>query len=129
MRSRPVPHAYRVFFRHIGLDPDATRTPVEAAAMDRLLRGRYDAGGRVGLRLVCGHRHVAVDAEGAVQVERAGCDRDSEKPEQGSQGDDGIEGAKRLLSRGIRAWAAASIALAGAGLRCAKPAAITRAMG
>jgi DNA/RNA-binding domain of Phe-tRNA-synthetase-like protein len=39
MRQRPIPHAYRVFFRHIGLDPDVTRTPVEAAAVDRLLRG------------------------------------------------------------------------------------------
>jgi DNA/RNA-binding domain of Phe-tRNA-synthetase-like protein len=47
MRSRPVPHAYRVFFRHIGLDPDATRTPVEAAAMERLMRGTYDAGSLV----------------------------------------------------------------------------------
>lgn len=39
LRQRPVPHAYRVFFRHIGLDPDVTRTPVEAAAAERLLRG------------------------------------------------------------------------------------------
>ena len=54
MRSRPVPHAYRVFFRHIGLDPDATRTPVEAAAMDRLVRGSYDAGGRVANALLLG---------------------------------------------------------------------------
>ncbi len=39
LRQRPVPHAYRVFFRHIGLDPDVTLTPVEAAAAERLLRG------------------------------------------------------------------------------------------
>ena len=31
MRERPIPWAYRVFFRQIGLDPDHTRTPVEAA--------------------------------------------------------------------------------------------------
>ena len=39
LRQWPIPHAYRVFYRHIGLDPDVTRTPVEAAAVERLLRG------------------------------------------------------------------------------------------
>jgi DNA/RNA-binding domain of Phe-tRNA-synthetase-like protein len=43
MRQAPVPWAYRVFFRHIGLDPDITRTPVEQAALDRLLRGEFRA--------------------------------------------------------------------------------------
>ena len=47
LRRRPVPHAYRVFFRHIGLDPDTTRTPVEAAAMERLMRGGFAAKGRL----------------------------------------------------------------------------------
>lgn len=41
MRTKPIPHAYRVFFRHIGLDPDTHRTPVEEAAVERLLRGRF----------------------------------------------------------------------------------------
>jgi DNA/RNA-binding domain of Phe-tRNA-synthetase-like protein len=41
MRREPVPAAYRVFFRHIGLDPDAQRTPAEAAALDRLVRGGF----------------------------------------------------------------------------------------
>lgn len=41
MRQEPVPWAYRVFFRHIGLDPDAERTPLEAVAMERLLRGGF----------------------------------------------------------------------------------------
>jgi hypothetical protein len=27
LRRRPIPHAYRVFFRHIGLDPDVDRIP------------------------------------------------------------------------------------------------------
>ena len=31
LRTRPVPRAYRVFFRHVGLDPDVERTPVEQA--------------------------------------------------------------------------------------------------
>jgi DNA/RNA-binding domain of Phe-tRNA-synthetase-like protein len=29
LRERPIPWAYRVFFRQIGLDPDRTHTPVE----------------------------------------------------------------------------------------------------
>ena len=41
MRQAPVPWAYRVFYRHIGLDPDADRTPVEAAALQRLLAGAF----------------------------------------------------------------------------------------
>jgi DNA/RNA-binding domain of Phe-tRNA-synthetase-like protein len=41
MRQKPVPWAYRVFYRHVGLDPDAERTPVEAAALRRLIDGRF----------------------------------------------------------------------------------------
>lgn len=41
MRERPIPWAYRVFFRHIGLDPDETRTPVEQLALDRLHDGAF----------------------------------------------------------------------------------------
>lgn len=41
MRQDPVPWAYRVFYRHIGLDPDADRTPVEAAALERLIKGAF----------------------------------------------------------------------------------------
>jgi DNA/RNA-binding domain of Phe-tRNA-synthetase-like protein len=41
MRERPIPWAYRVFFRQIGLDPDRTRTPVEQLALERLHDGAY----------------------------------------------------------------------------------------
>jgi DNA/RNA-binding domain of Phe-tRNA-synthetase-like protein len=41
LRQRPVPHAYRVCFRHVGLDPDATRAPIEAAAIERLVQGGF----------------------------------------------------------------------------------------
>jgi DNA/RNA-binding domain of Phe-tRNA-synthetase-like protein len=41
LRQRPVPWAYRVFFRHIGLDPDQHRTPVEALALERLQAGGF----------------------------------------------------------------------------------------
>lgn len=47
MRSDPIPLAYRAFFRGIGLDPDATRTPVEAAAMTRLMEGGFTSHGRL----------------------------------------------------------------------------------
>ncbi len=41
LRHRPIPWAYRVFFRHIGLDPDHTLTPVEALALERMRRGGF----------------------------------------------------------------------------------------
>jgi DNA/RNA-binding domain of Phe-tRNA-synthetase-like protein len=39
LRSREVPHAYRVFYRHVGLDPDVVRTPVETVALRRMADG------------------------------------------------------------------------------------------
>jgi DNA/RNA-binding domain of Phe-tRNA-synthetase-like protein len=45
VRSEPVPAAYRVFFRQIGLDPDVVRTPIEAAALERMMRGGFPSGG------------------------------------------------------------------------------------
>ncbi|HEY2436263.1 MAG TPA: hypothetical protein VGH93_03720 [Solirubrobacteraceae bacterium] len=41
MRTQPVPHAYRAFFRQIGLDPDASRIPSEEAALERLMHGGF----------------------------------------------------------------------------------------
>jgi DNA/RNA-binding domain of Phe-tRNA-synthetase-like protein len=41
VRREPVPGAYRVFYRQIGLDPDAVRTPIEAVVMERMLRGGF----------------------------------------------------------------------------------------
>jgi DNA/RNA-binding domain of Phe-tRNA-synthetase-like protein len=45
IRREPVPSAYRVFFRHIGLDPDVVRTPIEAAVLERMLRGGFLSAG------------------------------------------------------------------------------------
>ncbi|HEY4450381.1 MAG TPA: hypothetical protein VGN13_02160 [Solirubrobacteraceae bacterium] len=45
LRREAVPGAYRVFFRHIGLDPDVVRTPIEAAVLERMLRGAFLSGG------------------------------------------------------------------------------------
>lgn len=41
LRQRPVPAAYRVFFRHIGLDPDVVRPPLEEAMFARMLQGGF----------------------------------------------------------------------------------------
>lgn len=41
MRSKPIPWAYRVFFRHIGLDPDEQPTPVEALTLERMKKGGF----------------------------------------------------------------------------------------
>ncbi|HTW43889.1 MAG TPA: hypothetical protein VMD79_16395 [Solirubrobacteraceae bacterium] len=41
IRREPIPGAYRVFFRQIGLDPDTVRTPIEAAILERMLYGGF----------------------------------------------------------------------------------------
>ncbi|HUA05653.1 MAG TPA: phenylalanine--tRNA ligase beta subunit-related protein [Solirubrobacteraceae bacterium] len=41
MRTQPIPHAYRTFFRQVGVDPDAARIPSEEAAVRRLLQGGF----------------------------------------------------------------------------------------
>src|SRR3954453_20519990 len=41
LRHKPIPWAYRVFFRQIGLDPDEQPTPVEAVALERIKRGGF----------------------------------------------------------------------------------------
>jgi DNA/RNA-binding domain of Phe-tRNA-synthetase-like protein len=45
MRGRPIPWAYRVFYRQIGLDPDRDRTPVEQLVLDRLQDGGFRSRG------------------------------------------------------------------------------------
>lgn len=47
LRREPVPHAYRVFFRQVGLDPDEQRTPVEEAVLERLKHGGFRSRGRL----------------------------------------------------------------------------------
>jgi DNA/RNA-binding domain of Phe-tRNA-synthetase-like protein len=68
MRTSPIPLAYRTFFRGIGLDPDATRTPIEVAAFNRLLEGGYTSYDRLSDALLLGLIETgvplwAVDAE------------------------------------------------------------------
>jgi DNA/RNA-binding domain of Phe-tRNA-synthetase-like protein len=47
LRQQPIPWAYRVFFRHIGLDPDTTRTPVEQLIFERIHDGRFKSRNRI----------------------------------------------------------------------------------
>jgi DNA/RNA-binding domain of Phe-tRNA-synthetase-like protein len=41
LRQEPVPWAYRVFFRQVGIDPDERRTPVEDTALERMKHGGF----------------------------------------------------------------------------------------
>jgi DNA/RNA-binding domain of Phe-tRNA-synthetase-like protein len=45
LRREPIPSAYRVFFRHIGIDPDARRTPLELAMLERMMHGGFPSRG------------------------------------------------------------------------------------
>jgi DNA/RNA-binding domain of Phe-tRNA-synthetase-like protein len=47
IRQQPIPAAYRVFFRHIGIDPDEHRTPIEAIAIERMKAGGFRSHGLV----------------------------------------------------------------------------------
>ena len=47
LRQQPIPWAYRVFFRHIGLDPDTTRTPIEQLIFERIHDGSFKSRNRV----------------------------------------------------------------------------------
>jgi DNA/RNA-binding domain of Phe-tRNA-synthetase-like protein len=47
LRQEPIPWAYRVFFRHIGLDPDEQRTPIEQAIFERIAKGRFKSHNRL----------------------------------------------------------------------------------
>lgn len=41
LRQQPIPWAYRVFFRQIGIDPDERRTPIEGLVVERLRAGGF----------------------------------------------------------------------------------------
>jgi DNA/RNA-binding domain of Phe-tRNA-synthetase-like protein len=79
MRERPIPWAYRVFFRQIGLDPDRTRTPIEQLALDRLHDGAFTARGMPAdaITIATVETGVALRAFDATQIEGDLCIRDS----------------------------------------------------
>jgi DNA/RNA-binding domain of Phe-tRNA-synthetase-like protein len=79
LRERPIPWAYRVFFRQIGLDPDRTRTPVERLTLDRLHDGGFRSNGLPAdaLTVAIVETGVALRAYDADCIEGALCIRDS----------------------------------------------------
>jgi DNA/RNA-binding domain of Phe-tRNA-synthetase-like protein len=79
MRERPIPWAYRVFFRQIGLDPDRTRTPIEQLALDRLHDGAFVSRGLPAdaLTIATVETGVSLQAFDAERIEGRLCIRDS----------------------------------------------------
>lgn len=79
LRERPIPWAYRVFFRQIGLDPDRTRTPAEQLALDRLRDGGFVTQGLPAdaLAIATVETGVALRAFDADRLAGALCIRDS----------------------------------------------------
>jgi DNA/RNA-binding domain of Phe-tRNA-synthetase-like protein len=71
MRQQPIPAAYRVFFRHIGIDPDEQRTPIEAIAVERMRAGGFPSHGLVddALLLATLETGVPVQAFDAAAIE------------------------------------------------------------
>ena len=79
LRERPIPWAYRVFFRQIGLDPDRTRTPIEQRAFERLHDGAFKSQGLPGdaLTVAIVETGVALRAFDADRLQGGLCIRDS----------------------------------------------------
>ena len=79
LREQPIPWAYRVFFRQIGLDPDRTRTPIEQLAFDRLHDGAFKSHGLPAdaLNVAIVETGVALRAFDADRLEGRLCIRDS----------------------------------------------------
>jgi DNA/RNA-binding domain of Phe-tRNA-synthetase-like protein len=79
MRERPIPWAYRVFFRQIGLDPDRSRTPVEQLALDRLREGGFVSRGLPddAITIATIETGIALRAFDAEQLRGSLCIRDS----------------------------------------------------
>jgi DNA/RNA-binding domain of Phe-tRNA-synthetase-like protein len=75
LRNQPIPWAYRVFFRHIGLDPDVQRTPVEELALERIKAGGFVSHSRLDDALT-----IAV-IESGVAVRAIDADRVSGPPQ------------------------------------------------
>lgn len=79
MRERPIPWAYRVFYRQIGLDPDRTRTPIEQLAFERIREGEFKSTGLPAdaLTVATVETGVALRAFDADRLSGSLCIRDS----------------------------------------------------
>lgn len=100
LRERPIPWAYRVFYRQIGLDPDRTRTPVEQLALDRLHDGAFRSRGLPAdaLTIAIVETGVALRAFDADRLRGGLCIRDSAPGES-------LPGRPRELAQGTLAIA------------------------
>jgi DNA/RNA-binding domain of Phe-tRNA-synthetase-like protein len=116
MRERPIPWAYRVFFRQIGLDPDRTRTPVEQLALDRLQAGGFETRGLPAdaLTIATVETGVALRAFDAAELDGALCIRDS-APGESLQGRPGELSHGTLVIADERAPAALLFGATGGG--------------
>jgi len=100
LRHQPIPSAYRAFYRHIGLDPDEQPTPVEAVALERLMRGGFPSRNLLddALTIAIAESQVAVRAFDADRVEgRPGI--------RGTEPGEGLEGRAGPLPDGTLAIA------------------------
>ncbi len=79
LRERPIPWAYRVFYRQIGLDPDRTRTAVEQLMLDRLHDGGFLSKGLPAdaLDIATVETGIALRAFDADRIDGALCIRDT----------------------------------------------------
>jgi DNA/RNA-binding domain of Phe-tRNA-synthetase-like protein len=79
LRERPIPWAYRVFYRQIGLDPDRTRTAVEQLTLERLEDGGFRTHGLPvdALNIAIVETGVALRAFDADRIDGRLCIRDS----------------------------------------------------
>jgi DNA/RNA-binding domain of Phe-tRNA-synthetase-like protein len=95
LRQQPIPWAYRVFYRHIGLDPDRTLTPVERLSLERMKHGEFKSVSLLddALTIAIMESGVAVRAFDADRVQgRLGI--------RGSQAGEGLEGRPGELPPG-----------------------------
>jgi DNA/RNA-binding domain of Phe-tRNA-synthetase-like protein len=100
LRERPIPWAYRVFYRQIGLDPDRTRTAVEQLALERLEDGGFRSHGLPAdaLNIAIVETGVALRAFDADRLDGRLCIRDSAPGES-------LAGAPGELAKGTLAIA------------------------
>jgi DNA/RNA-binding domain of Phe-tRNA-synthetase-like protein len=95
LRHKTIPWAYRVFYRHIGLDPDEQPTPVEEIALERMKGGGFKSVSLLddALTIATIESHVALRAFDADRTEgRIGI-----RP---SAADEGLEGRPGALPEG-----------------------------
>lgn len=95
LRERPIPWAYRVFYRQIGLDPDRTRTAVEQLMLDRLYDGGFRSKGLPAdaLDIAIVETGVALRAFDADRIVGSLCIRDSAPGEK-------LEGVESEMAQG-----------------------------